>query len=36
MIKDTDMKEKYSQGRQRSETFSYKKIINKWDEIIGK
>jgi hypothetical protein len=35
VIEDVDLRENYSHGRQRSETFSYKKIIKKWDEIIN-
>lgn len=35
VIEDADLRENYSHGRQRSETFSYKKIIKKWDELIN-
>jgi glycosyltransferase involved in cell wall biosynthesis len=35
MIEDSSLRENYSNGRKRSETFSNKKIIKKWDELLN-
>lgn len=35
MIEDSTLRENYSNGRKRSETFSNKKIIKKWDELLN-
>ncbi|HOI41162.1 MAG TPA: glycosyltransferase [Methanobacterium sp.] len=35
MIEDSNLRKNYSNGRKRSETFSNKKIIKKWDDLIN-